>query len=140
VSAQLETFSDRADHHEGVLLADLSDERVEMSCVRIEAGVRLVEEEHIRSCRTPARSRPLQHAAREVAHQVEPSMIQLTLSSSSRTPRWRQARRTCLRRTRVLLGGEVGIEKRVVADEPDTLAKLHRVLDDIEPDNARLAP
>ena len=131
-----------ADHHERVLVADLRDERVEdVHRVRVEARVRLVEEDHLGLVQQRAGDRePLEHAARERAHQVEPAVVELDGREQLVDAVLRVVDAVQVgEELEVLLGGEVGVEQRVVADEADALAQLDRVLDHVEADDLRRA-
>ena len=114
-----------AHHDERATLAHRGDQLVEnVHGMGVEPRVGLVEQHYRRVVHErPGDGDALGHAARERAHPIEPAMFEPHGIEKLYHAVLRVGHAVELRvQKQVLLGGEVGVEHRVVRDEPDGLA------------------
>ncbi len=110
------------DHDEGVLGADLVEQAVEdVDGVRVEAGVRLVEQQHTRLVQQRSGDREaLQHAFREGAHHVVAPVAELDALEQVADAAAVVGDAVHVGvEAQVLVRGQVAVEQRAVRDETD---------------------
>src|SRR5665647_3313730 len=130
------------DHHEGVLVADVGQQAIEdVDGARVEAGVRLVQQQHARPVEDGARDgQALAHTLAVGAHDVVAAVAELEALEELRDARLAVVHPVHVGvEAQVLQRREVEVQHGVVRDEPDGAAHGHRVVAHVvagDPDRA----
>jgi hypothetical protein len=129
-------------HDGGAVGDELADHRPDLvAAVRVEAGRRLVEEEHRRPVHERRRKvDPAAHAARVGAHWPVGRLAQLeALEQLARARRGRPARQVDepSDQTQVLASGQIAVDGRILSRQTDPLPHGLRLADDVETEHLR---